>query len=107
MSHTPGILFEEVSQHQPGCSGCGAWKSSAYQLTQCNTELLAALTACEQIEVLRNELSECYARIHDAGRTTTAESTMTSKQRVEEIRAELKTIRQANQVAIAHAEGRG
>lgn len=67
-------------------------------------QLLAALRSSERIEVLRDELSECYARINGAGRTTTAESTMTSKQRVEEIRAELKTIRQANQVAIAQAE---
>jgi len=43
MSHTPGISFTEVFQHQPGCPGCGAWKSSAYQLTLSNAALLAAL----------------------------------------------------------------
>ncbi len=72
-----------------------------------NAALLAACKAAERIEMLRDEIGACHARINNAQRTETVESVAIARKNLQAHRDELRAIRQSIRAAIALAEGGG
>lgn len=69
------------------------------------SDLLAACKAAERIEMLRDEIGSCHARINNVQRTETTESVAIAKKNLQAHRDEIRTIRQALRAAISQAEG--
>lgn len=58
-------------------------------------DVLAVMDAADRIEILRDEIAECHARINGAGRTTSAESVTASRERVVAARREIREARRS------------
>lgn len=69
--------------------------------------LLEACQSAIRLPLLRCELSENYARLKGAGRTTSAESSLIAKSRIASIRTEIREIESSINAAISAAEKGG